>query len=213
MNIETAYSRYLAAVRDGDRRGALAVVNEARTAGHDLKTLYLHVFQPTLREIGRLWQENVLTVAEEHLATAVTQSAMLAVYGDLEIPIATGPLLIAACAESERHEIGVRMLCDFLDMEGWDTVFLGASVPIESLVEMVREREPDAVALSASIPPHLPQVRNAIAAIRKGAVKQPVILVGGRPLLESPGLAAHLGADLTAPDAAEAARLLKERFA
>jgi methanogenic corrinoid protein MtbC1 len=213
MTIEEVYARYLSAVRQGDRRGALSVISEAQQAGHDLKKLYLQVFQPTLREIGRLWQENLLTVAEEHLATAVTQSAMLAIYGDLEIPVASGPLLIAACAESERHEIGVRMLCDFLDMEGWDTVFLGASVPIESLVEMVREREPDVVALSASIPPHLPQVRKAITAIRDGVRKQPIILVGGRPLLERPDLAAQLGADLTASDAAEAARMLKERFA
>lgn len=213
MTIEDVYTRYLSAVRQGDRRGALSVISEAQHAGHDLKKLYLQVFQPTLREIGRLWQENLLTVAEEHLATAVTQSAMLAIYGDLKIPVASGPLLIAACAESERHEIGVRMLCDFLDMEGWDTVFLGASVPIESLVEMVREREPDVVALSASIPPHLPQVRRAITAIRDGARKQPIILVGGRPLLERPDLAVQLGADLTASDAAEAARMLKERFA
>lgn len=213
MTIEDAYQEYLAAVRKGDRRAASHAVERACAEGFDLRAIYLGVFQPTLREIGRLWQENLLTVAEEHLATAITQSAMLRLYGDLEIPDGAGPTLIAACTETERHEVGLRMLCDFLDLEGWETTFLGSSVPVESLVRMVRERQPDVVALSASITPHLPQLRSTIAAIREATgTRPPMILVGGRPFLDQPQLAAALGADLVAQDAAEAARLLGERF-
>jgi methanogenic corrinoid protein MtbC1 len=104
------------------------------------------------------------------------------------------------------------MICDVLEMEGWDTVFLGATVPIEDLVAMVRERRPDVVALSASIAPHLGRVRATIDAIR-GAMPgaAPLIAVGGRAFADDPGLAERLGADLTATDAVEAARLLKER--
>jgi len=213
MTIEEAYQDYLAAVKAGDRRRAMLAVDRGRAAGFDLPTLYLEVFQPTLREIGRLWQENRLTVAEEHLATAITQSAMLRLYGELEIPQSTGPALIAACAETERHEIGLRMLCDFMDLAGWKTVFLGASVPAESLVQMIRERQPDVVALSASIAPHLPQLRTTISAVRGAAGgKQPLVLVGGRPFLDQPGLVESVGADLVANDAAEAAALLRERW-
>ena len=212
MTVQEAFEGYLTAVRSGDRRAAFDIIEQTRAAGLDLRTMYLQVFQPTLREIGRLWQENLLTVAEEHLATAITQSAMLRVFGTLDLPELAGPLLIAACAETERHEIGLRMLCDFMDVEGWETVFLGASVPAEDLVRMVVDRQPDVVALSASIPPHLPQLRTTITAIREAAgEKQPLILVGGRPLLDQPQLAETLGADLTARDAAEAATLLLER--
>lgn len=211
--IEEVYQSYLAAVLAGERRRALAVVERACAAGLDLRTLYLAVFQPTLREIGRLWQENRVTVAEEHLATAITQSAMLRLYGDHDLPESNGPTLIAACAETERHEIGLRMLCDFLDLEGWETVYLGSSVPAASLARMVRDRQPEVVALSASITPHLPQLRTAIAAVRDAAgSEQPLILVGGRPFLDDAHLAGAVGADLSARDAAEAAALLRERF-
>ncbi len=105
------------------------------------------------------------------------------------------------------------MICDLLDREGWETVYLGASVPAESLVQMARERRPQVVALSASIAPHLPQLRSMIAALRAALPDEPpLILVGGRPFLEAPELAATLGADLTAADAAAAVRLLRERF-
>ncbi|HEV2130043.1 MAG TPA: cobalamin-dependent protein [Longimicrobiaceae bacterium] len=210
---QEAYQGYLAAVRAGERRRAFEEVEHARAAGLDLRTLYLEVFQPTLREIGQLWQENRLTVAEEHLATAITQSAMLRLYSDHGLPESNGPTLIAACAETERHEIGLRMLCDFLDLEGWETVFLGSSVPTAGLAQMVQNRQPEVVALSASITPHLPQLRTAIAAVRDAAGPQPpLVLVGGRPFLEDARLVQAVGADLSARDAAEAAALLRDRF-
>jgi methanogenic corrinoid protein MtbC1 len=210
---EETYARYLAAVRAGERRRAFAAVEQALAAGLDARTLYLEVFQRALREIGRLWQENLLTVAEEHLATAITQAAMLRLHGAFELPDLAGPTLVAACAETERHEIGLRMICDFMDLEGWDTTFLGATVPADALVRMVGERAPDVVALSASLAPHLPQLRDTIAAVRRAAgPAQPLVLVGGRPFLEQPQLAAVVGADLTAPDAASAAELLRRRF-
>ncbi|HEX8243397.1 MAG TPA: cobalamin-dependent protein, partial [Longimicrobium sp.] len=183
--------------------------------GMGIRPLYLEVFQPVMREIGRLWQENQITVADEHLATAITQSAMARLYDRLFAGAGDqGPLLVAACADSERHEVGLRMVCDLLEMEGWDTVFLGPTVPLDDLVRMVRERRPQVVALSAAIAPNVPRVAQAIRAIREALPGgAPLIAVGGRAFSEDPELATRLGADLTAGDAAEAAERLKQRFA
>ena len=204
---------FLDALRRGDRRDAFRAVDAALDAGTELRGIYLDVVQPAMREIGRLWQENELTVAEEHLATAIVQSAMsrtferVFVWRDLRTP-----LLVAACADTERHQIGLRMLCDLLEMEGWATTYLGASVPIESLVDFVRKHQPAAVAISATIAPHIPRVRAAIAAIRAANLpQQPVVAVGGRLFLSDPSLAIRLGADLTATDASDAVRALDEK--
>ena len=205
---------YLDALLAGDRRRAFAVVDRGRAGGLHHREIYLEVFQPALREVGRLWQENRITVADEHLATAITQAAMARLYDDLFAHGAGGgPVLVAACVDSERHEVGLRMICDLLELEGWDTYFLGATTPVESLVSMVEARTPQAVALSASIAPHLPRLRVTISAIRERlGERTPLIVVGGRPFLDDPALAARLGADLTARDAVEAAGLLAERF-
>ena len=123
--IDTAelYSAYLGAIRDGDRRRAFQVIDDARDAGLALGTIDLDVLQPALREIGHLWQAN--------------------------------RTLIAACVDTERHEVGLRMLCDLLDREGWHTTYLGATVPVESLVAMVQRGRPTVVALSTALSPHL----------------------------------------------------------
>ena len=213
MTAEATAREYLAALRDGDRRRAFATIAAAQQGGLSLRAIYLEVLQPALREIGRLWQENSLTVAEEHLATAITLSVMLRITDDGAWSPSRPRRLIAACAENERHEIGLRMLCDLLDQEGWETHYLGPTVPTESLVEMVRERKPHAVALSASIAPHLPQVRETIRALRDAtAPEPPLILLGGRPFLEQPGLAERLGADLSATDAGDAVAALLKRL-
>ena len=208
-----AYEGYVRAIRSGDRRAAFRVIDDAHDAGLDVGCIYLDVFQPALREVGRLWQENEITVADEHLATAITQAAMVRLYERAYAWEADGgPTLVAACADVERHEVGLRMLCDLLELRGWRTRYLGAAVPVESLVAMVRTHPPDAVALSASIAPHLPRVRATIAAIRLAlGDAAPPILVGGRAFLDDPALAERVGADLTAPDAVQAVALLERR--
>jgi methanogenic corrinoid protein MtbC1 len=211
MEVQRAY---FAAVRSGDRRRAFAVVDEARANGLDIVTLYLDVLQPSLREVGRLWQENEMTVADEHMATAITQMVMARVYAEIAESVTPGArTVVAACAETERHDVGLRMVCDLLEREGWDVSYLGATVPLDDLVGLVRARRPDAVILSASIAPHLPQLRTTIRSLREiEGEPSPFILVGGRPFLDEPELAHRLGADATAPDARGAVARLRERF-
>jgi len=211
--MNSATQAYLRALRAGDRRAAFTVLDAALDKGASLEGLYLDIVQPTMREIGRLWQENELTVAEEHLATAITESAMNRIFERVFVwRDQRTPTLIAACASEERHQLGLRMLCDLLEMEGWETTYLGASVPIESLVDLVKARQPAVVAISATIAPHLPRVRDAIAAIRAAPLAhQPVIVVGGRAFHGDPGLAKRIGADFTARDAADAVLELDER--
>lgn len=211
---ERFFRDFLAAVLAGSHRDARAVVADARRAGLGLDDLYLRVFQPTLREVGRLWQENRINVADEHLATAITQALMGQLAGAQ--PAATGRAprsVVAACVDVERHEVGLRMICDLLEQRGWEAVYLGANVPADALVNMVRDRRPVVVALSISLAPHLPRLRQTIGALRAElGERTPLVMVGGRPFLEDPTLAGQVGADLTALDAAEAVARLEERF-
>jgi len=204
---------FLEALIRGDRREANRVVDRILDRGDGLETLYMHVVQPAMSEVGRLWQENELTVAEEHLATAITQAAMGRAFERVyRWHDSRTPSLVAACVDDERHQMGLRMLCDLLEIDGWDTVYLGASVPIESLVSMVEKRKPDALALSATIAPHLPRLRAAIEAVRAAHVdEQPLIIAGGRAVAGDYALAERLGADLTAKTAAEAVDVLRVR--
>jgi methanogenic corrinoid protein MtbC1 len=208
-------SAFLEAIVRGDRRAANQLVDRILDRGATLRDLYLNVMEPALHEIGRRWQDNEVSVAEEHLATAITQAAMGRAFERVyRWHDSRTPSLVAGCVEDERHQIGLRMLCDLLELEGWDTTYLGASVPTESLVDIVRKRRPDVVALSATTAPHLPHVRSTIAAIRDAKLEPaPLIIAGGAAVGGDASLAGRLGADLTAANAAHGVEMLVERMA
>lgn len=213
--VTAARHDYLAALLSGRRRDAFAVIDTAVAKGVDITTAYIAIFQPALREIGRLWEENAISVADEHLATAITEAAMVRLF---ERSFREGrpgrPTIVAACVDTERHQVGLRMLCDLLEARGWDAHYLGASVPAAALVRMVEARRPAVVALSAALAPHVPRMRSMIADLRAACgAATPLIIVGGRPFLTDPALAGEIGADLTARDAAEAVELLEQRVA
>jgi MerR family transcriptional regulator, light-induced transcriptional regulator len=207
---DVVLSEYVAGLMAGDRRKSIAAIEDGRAAGLDLRTIYLSVLQPALREVGRLWECGEMTVAQEHLATAITQTVMSRLAADEPAPSGEGPMLIAACVDAERHVVGLRMVCDLLEQEGWTALYLGASVPARDLVRMVGERRPRALALSVSLPPHLLAVRDAIVEVRTLGSPQPVVVVGGRAVT-APEIAKRLGADFTASDAGDAVEQLQRR--
>ena len=172
--------RYVAAQLAGDRREALRlVIDEGVRRGVSVADLHLRVIRPAQIEIGRLWQENVITVADEHLATAISQLVVSHLYRHLPPAAPNGTRVVVACAEGELHEMGARMAADFLEMAGCDVRFLGANVPAPSLAAMVRRDAPDVLVLSAATPPCFPGLRQTIAAVRAAVGPSLPILVGG----------------------------------
>jgi hypothetical protein len=71
---------FLAAILGGHRAGALNIVEEALRAGHCHVDLYVDVFAESLRRIAALWEQNKISVAQEHTATSITQYAIAAIY-------------------------------------------------------------------------------------------------------------------------------------
>lgn len=193
---------YLDALLAGQRHEASRLIVEAVERDTSIKDLYVHVFQRTQHEIGRLWQLNQVTVAQEHYCTAVTQLVMSMLYPRIFAGPRIGRTFIGACAGGDLHEIGIRMVTDFFEMDGWDTLYLGASVPTDDLVRMIAQRRPDVVGISATMTPHIAVVAKLVDAIRaEPACGEVKILVGGYPLTVVPDLWRELGAHGSAPDA------------
>jgi methanogenic corrinoid protein MtbC1 len=189
-------------------------VLDAVEDGMSVKEVYLHVFQPCQREIGRLWQRNEVTVAEEHYVTAATQLIMSQLYPRIFSAEKTGRRLVATCVGGELHEIGVRMVADFFEMKGWDTYYLGANTPTDSVLETLESRQPDLLGISATITFNLDEVIDLVTEVRGAGVGEGIpILVGGRPFLKTEGLWERVGADGYAPDAQKAVEKAEELLA
>src|SRR5829696_1038640 len=69
---------YLDSLRAADLSGAYQVASEALANGMSTPGLYQHVIAPAMHEIGDLWAAGALTVADEHLATNLTNRVLAA---------------------------------------------------------------------------------------------------------------------------------------
>jgi methanogenic corrinoid protein MtbC1 len=196
---------YMDSILAGNRRAAGEAVTRAAGEGVKVRDLYMQVFQPCLREIGRLWQAGEISVAQEHYFTAATQNIMAQLYPFIFDRPSNGRRLVAACAAGELHEIGVRMIADLFEMDGWETTYVGASTPAPALVRLLCDTQPDVLALSCTLTPNVPAVAGMIGHMRgEPACRGVKVLVGGAPFNQSPGLWHQLGADGWARDAATA---------
>lgn len=202
---------YLNCLLERRRDDAVRMVRDAVENAVPVKDVYLHVFQPVLREIGRLWQIGGISVAEEHYATAATQMVMSQLYPQIASLSRSGRTLVAACAGDDLHELGIRMVADFMEMEGWDTVYLGANLPADAVVDMVLRTGATALGLSATLPFHVRRMREIVSALRAlPAANGTYILVGGYAFGEGGGDWRMTGADGYAADAAAAVALLSD---
>jgi MerR family transcriptional regulator, light-induced transcriptional regulator len=200
--------KYLRLLLNGDRHGAGRLVLDSAEAGTDVKDIYLYVFQSCQYEIGRLWQMNRITVAQEHYCTAATQVLMAQFYPQIFSSEKNGYRFVAASVAGELHELGPRMACDFLELAGWDTDYLGANTPIDGIVQMVLDRDPDALGLSATLSFHVAEIEKTIAAVRStDRCKNLKIIFGGAPFNRHKDLWQQIGADGSAVNAAETVQI------
>ena len=202
---------YLELLLAGRRGEAARRVLDAVDQGVEIADLYLGVFQPVQHEVGRLWQLNRITVAHEHYCTAATQLVMSQLYPKIFAGprSANGAKMVAACVPGELHEIGLRMVADLLELEGWDTYYVGGNLPASHLLDLLSRERPRLLALSCSLPPHLADARDIIRRVRENPELDGIhVAVGGRAFTTVADPLA-LGADSFARDAREALELAR----
>ena len=203
-NLRELCAKYLAAQLKGSRREALRlVVEEGLDRGVSVVDLQLGVLQEAQREIGRLWQENVISIAQEHMATAISHAALSHLYDVAVRAPSRNRKVLVACVDGELHDFPARLVADALDLAGFETRYLGASVPVEGLSALVLAERPDLIALSVTMPFNLPALRVAVARLREATNGQIPIAVGGGACVWNAALADELGANITASNADE----------
>jgi MerR family transcriptional regulator, light-induced transcriptional regulator len=204
-DLATVRQRYLDHLLTPDARVAWAVVVEALRDGVPPGRIYLEVLTPAMVAIGDLWETAQIGVAQEHLATQITQTVLARLAPSLEETggaLATGDrrrLALVAGTPHELHAIGPRMVADFLEASGWETLLLGPDTPSADIVALARERRPDVVALSTSLSFNLLAAGRVFAALRR-LDPTPLLVAGGRAYEDLPDRALAMGADVFAAD-------------
>jgi methanogenic corrinoid protein MtbC1 len=143
---------------DHDRPAMVAEALRAIDAGEvTVPVLYHDVLVPLMKRIGEGWQLGRLRVWEEHLVSAGVRTIVESLHPrvmELKAAGATagttaGRSVLLACPPGEEHDLGLRMLADVFEVNGWTTYYLGADTPTLQIADAAAMLAVDLVVLAS----------------------------------------------------------------
>jgi methanogenic corrinoid protein MtbC1 len=165
-------------ILDGNVDEALRIVREGQKDSTSLE-VFSSLFTPAMNYIGELWENSEITVADEHLATAICDMVLSQAFlgGNEDKKGPQKAMLL--CLEGEQHYLGLKMINRLFEENGWATKYFGSNLPLEYAVKAAADWKPEVIALSVSIVYHLPKLKEYIKEL-EGLPNKPRIIVGGR---------------------------------
>ena len=102
------------------------------------REIFYDVFLPLMNEIGLLWQTDTLTPAHEHFISYLIKQKILINIEKLQTttPVKTDKVFVLYLPYGEIHELGLMYLNYEITYHGYKSIYLGESVPIDSLRDM-----------------------------------------------------------------------------
>lgn len=190
---------FLDALLAGDRARAIVLSADALALLGSRVAVFADLLQPAQYEIGELWYEGRIGVADEHRATSIVEAVVSSLPPTPSAdPVPRGSRCLLAALGEEQHVLGLKVFKQALEDEGWTTQWLGGRTSLDEVLDAVRTRPPHVVALSAA---YLPEVQPLKLAIERLKAIGPRVLVGGAAFNRVPDLWVRLGADGHGSDA------------
>ena len=198
-NLRLVQERLLAAFNALDEATANRLM-ASTLAIYPIEQVCDQLIKPTLWEIGRLWEQGLITVSIEHFASSFFHSLLTALFHALP-PGETGPLIILCCAPGEEHELAPLMLALLLRRAGMHVAYLGQNIETGGLLQTVRQVSPALVCISVTLVSCLEAVRELGEQLQQLPSPRPALIFGGQGFEQHSDLMArvpgvYLDADL-----------------
>ncbi len=201
---------YVSALLECDERRAVALVIDALKAGRlSVRDALDGVLLPAQRELGRMWHQGLIGVAEEHFGSIVTAKVLARALAHAPAIVSNSRTVVVASVARDAHDLGVHVVSAFFVLDGWRSICLGGNTPIEDLVQFVARFDADLVALGATLDEQREVTARTIEALRAARPGQRV-LVGGAAFAGDAALWRRIGANGYARSAAEAVELARK---
>lgn len=160
-----------------------------------LPVLLTEVVAALMEQVGEHWQRGTLRVAQEHLATTVVRDFLGNLHNTRRAG-ATGPCVVVSTPAGALHEIGALLAVVTAADVGWQTRYLGPSLPAEEIASAADGSHACAVALSIIHPPNHPALIRELHCLRRCLAPTVNVLVGGRAAVSYAPVLREIGAVL-----------------
>lgn len=162
----------------GNRTACAELTRRFMDGNPSIEAVYEDLFKPALYSVGQLWEQNKISVATEHMATAIVEGIMNGLFEQLIVGKRKNHSVVLACVENEKHQVGIKMVGDIFEKKGWDSYFLGAGIPTGELIRFISQAQPFMLAISFSVYFSLPGLMSMLATLRSTFPELPIIIGG-----------------------------------
>jgi methanogenic corrinoid protein MtbC1 len=142
-----------------DTAEAVAIATNSTESEESLLHFYHDTMHPAMYEVGNRWAQGNISVAEEHLATAVAQNVIANLQTRTTKTSGQRGRAIITSATNEQHDLGARIAAHVFENDGWEVIYLGANMPISDLTHLARRIKPRFVGISVAMPYNLQHVK------------------------------------------------------
>jgi len=176
---EVYYLDYFNSLLEGDKNRCRKVVDKLLEEKTSIIEIYTGLFQKTLYQVGKMWDQNKLSVGDEHLGTEITEELLYYCSSRITPVRQLNKKALVSCVNKEFHKLGARMAADVFVLNGWETYFLGASTPTKEILKYIDLKKPEIVGLSFSFYINIMKLIDVVREIKNLHPGQRIIL-GGR---------------------------------
>ena len=196
VDISTADNIYLQHLLKGDIKEARNLIMTLHIQGMKIEYIYFNILEKALKEIGTLWEVGCIDVWKEHFISETTLDIMRELKSKEKRKKSKKASIITLNSSAEFHNIGLKMISDILELEGFNVIYLGSNVPTQSLIKAIEFEKPDFVAISVTLQYNMDSAAHMIGAIRSNFGKKcPKIIIGGTAFTNSETVCEATGAD------------------
>jgi len=133
------------------------------------REVFFEVFIPLMEEIGFLWQSETITPAHEHFISYLIKLKLLTNTEKIQRqePTKDNRLFVLYLPMNEIHELGLMYLNYEILLNGYKTIYLGESVPVESLKDLKKYFDNITYVCYMTVEPERANVNNYIKELKE----------------------------------------------
>ncbi|HXT15965.1 MAG TPA: MerR family transcriptional regulator [Gemmatimonadaceae bacterium] len=168
------------------------------------------VVAPYLDQVGVAWACREISVAQEHLASAVVRDVLGALLQHAPIPD-DAPVMVATTLADELHEFGAMMAAVVAASREWRVVYLGPNLPGTEIGTLARDAGARAVTIGIVMPQPTRSVRDELGDLRRAVGRRTAVFAGGAAAADHQVTLRNLSVELLESRAAFGERLDRMR--
>ena len=139
------------------------------------------ILTPALCEVGQLWHDEKLSVAQEHMFSACVKRILLGMVNNLHSFSANRPAMLFATPSGEPHEFGILMCCLLAAELDYNCYYLGPNLPAGDIIEAAEKLKCEVIVMSlVKYPPDIETTADLNHIVQHVNPEKTAIWLGGQ---------------------------------